>query len=127
MQAVATPCVIWHMYIAPNGYGRAGRNKQAHRMIYEQTKGAIPEGMTIDHLCRNRACVNPDHLEAVPSGVNVLRGIGVTARNAVKSHCLRGHLFDEHNTIRLRNGGRACRKCNAIRTANYRRRINNER
>lgn len=72
-----TPCWIWNGVPRPNGYARTkfqGRVGLAHRLMYEQEIGAIPEGLTLDHLCRVRNCVNPDHLEPVTTAVNVQRG-----------------------------------------------------
>src|SRR3990167_5623746 len=82
------------------GYGHfktKGKYLLAHRFAYETIVGLIPAGLTLDHLCRQRACVNPLHLEPVTRGENVLRGIGRSARNARKTHCIRGHPFDEAN------------------------------
>ena len=84
---------------------------RAHRYAYEVLVGPIPEGLTIDHLCRNRGCVNPSHMEPVTMGVNVLRGDGPSARNARVTHCPRGHPYDEENTYRRSDGGRDCRTC----------------
>ena len=92
------------------GYG-CFRRGYAHRYSYELHKGAIPDGLQIDHLCRNRLCVNPDHLEAVTVRVNVLRGVSRVAANARQSHCIRGHEFTPENTRRRANGSRACREC----------------
>lgn len=104
------------------GYGQftaAKRKYRAHRFAYELLVGPIPEGLEIDHLCRNRACVNPAHLEPVTRQEN-LRRAGVSWRYAnaarrAKTHCKRGHLFDEKNTYITRSGGRQCRQCCAIR------------
>lgn len=81
-------CWLWTAYCMPSGYGqlKAGKGmKYAHRLSYEHFKGTIPEDLEIDHLCRTRCCVNPDHLEAVPHAVNMSRGVPVSG----DSHWLR--------------------------------------
>lgn len=105
-------CVRWGGKYFPNGYGRVGY-KMAHRIVYEQEVGAIPDGLQIDHLCRNRWCVNVEHLEPVTIAENVLRGEGITAINARKTHCIHGHEFTEKNTyVRPdRTNHRDCRIC----------------
>lgn len=85
-----------------------------YRISYEAFVGPIPEGLHIDHLCTNNACVRPDHLEPVTNRVNVLRGTGRTAQNARKTHCVHGHPFTPENTS-LRRGERGCRTCAARR------------
>lgn len=98
---------LWH----PGGKG--SRNAYAHRIAYEVLVGPIIEE-TIDHVCRNRACVNPAHLEPASVRENTLRGMGPTAQNARKSHCKRGHLLSGDNlkeSASKRRGNRECRIC----------------
>lgn len=96
------------------GYGQfkahGSRRVYAHRFAYELLIGPVPAGLTIDHLCRNRSCVNPAHMEPVPSAVNTLRGNNPLAKNARKTHCKRGHKFTPENTYRSRKG-RECLTC----------------
>ena len=92
------------------GYGRF-LAKTAHRFAYEYLKGPIPAGLTVDHLCRNRACQNPDHMQLVPILENVRRGFAPNAINARKTHCHRGHEFTPENTKHRYDGYRECRIC----------------
>ena len=114
-------CWEWIGSRAHDGYGAFAlrrKNKLAHRVVYEHFIGPIPSGMTIDHLCRNRNCVNPHHLEAVTNRVNTLRGIGLSAENAKKTSCVHGHpLSGENLALRVgRYGGyRKCKRCDADR------------
>jgi hypothetical protein len=100
-----SPCWEWLGYRSVNGYGRVawqGRFTAAHRITYELffAPYKIPRGLTLDHLCRVRHCVNPEHLEPVTSKVNILRGVGVTAQKARQTQCIHGHPFDIANTGR---------------------------
>lgn len=106
-------CWLW-LGTTRNGYGQIHVGQyhlSAHRLAYELLIGPIPDGLTLDHLCRVTRCVNPSHLEPVTDRVNILRGNAPPSRNARKSHCLRGHLFDEANTRIRPNGARICRAC----------------
>ena len=111
-------CWVWIGAIRSDGYGvlrHNGKTVRAHRFLYEQIRGAIPAGLDLDHLCRNRACCNPYHLEAVDRATNLRRGETITAKNLAKTHCPRGHAYDDENTAvyKTRNGtlGRWCRQC----------------
>jgi hypothetical protein len=109
-------CWLWTGSLRVNGYGQIqvdGRNVLAHRFSYELLVGPIPDGLTIDHLCCNRACVNPSHMEPVTNVENVMRGESQAARNARSDRCSRGHRFDEENTYWRPDGRRSCRKCKA--------------
>ena len=110
-------CWSWLGHHAWNGYARVswrGRNTAAHRVAYELLIGPIPDGLTLDHLCRNRGCVNPFHCEPVTNGENVLRGEGPPAQNARKTHCKNGHPYTEENTYRSPTSGwRKCKVCRA--------------
>lgn len=83
----STPCWTWQLFIHPNGYGAKG-NTYAHIHMYKKIRGAIPPGLQLDHLCRVRNCVNPDHLEPVTGAMNAQRGAG-TKLTAEKVACIR--------------------------------------
>ena len=116
----ATNCWIWKGAHRPDGYVQirvANRLVYAHRISYEVFVGPIPEGLTLDHLCRVRACVNPEHLEPVTLRENIRRGESESAKNARKAHCKRGHPLSRENLIVESNGRRKCRTCARARDA----------
>ena len=116
-------CWGWKADIASNGYARftiRHRSSLAHRYAYQLLRGPIPAGLTIDHLCRNRACVNPWHLEAVTQKVNTLRSpTSPAAINSRKRVCLHGHPYDGTNVATWGDGKR--RSCRACQRAHHRR------
>lgn len=96
------------------GYGKTHGGRVAHKFAYQYVIGLIPDGLTLDHLCTVRHCVNPAHLEPVTMKENLMRGNGFGAKNARKTHCHRGHEFTPENTLTI-NGRRVCRPCNRLR------------
>lgn len=124
MSTKHTPgCIIWPGYIDSHGYGRiqvGSKSKRAHRVEWERLHGPIPSGLQIDHLCRVRSCVNPNHLEPVTARVNILRGVGPTAINAHKTHCINGHPLSGNNLNMDTKGGRECKICRRKRWSAYR-------
>lgn len=108
-------CWNWTGVLAGGRYGQLMMGHRAsvyaHRFSYELHREPIPEGMEIDHLCRNTRCVNPDHLEVVTPRENRLRSESLPAQNAKKTHCPKGHLYDEENTYTDPKGRREYREC----------------
>lgn len=116
-------CWLWTGTRNQKGYGRAelgGRRTGAHRVAWLRSGRDIPEGMQLDHLCRNRACVNPGHLEVVNNRTNVLRGHTLPALNIQKTHCVNGHAYSVENTRYRKDGSRLCRVCVAARWQSWR-------
>ena len=108
-------CWIWTAGRNSDGYGTFNdgvrRGVGAHRFAYLHYVGPIPEGLELDHLCRVRSCVNPDHLEAVTHAENIRRGESPSALCALRRHCVNGHEFSPENTYTSKRGGRECRIC----------------
>ena len=95
-------CWRWLGRKSDKGYGSfhlRGRNYVAHRISYTHFKGAITPGLTIDHVCRNKECTNPSHLRELTNKQNILAGTGVTANNARKTHCPKGHPYSGKNLM----------------------------
>lgn len=114
IRVTETGCWEWLRSRTPEGYGRwvvDGRERKAHRVAYELYVGSIPDGLELDHVCRNCACCNPAHLEPVTHRENLLRGNSPSAQAARKTHCSNGHEFDDANTRIGRSGRRECRAC----------------
>lgn len=117
----AEGCWEWTASRTGAGYGKVwwrGALRQAHRVAYELLRGPIPPGLVIDHLCRNRACINPDHMEPVTNAENLRRG----ARGRMVTQCAQGHAYTPENTYLKGNGCRACRTCRRDRDRARRRR-----
>lgn len=112
-------CWVWTGSQNGNGYGRLilprENGKQSYEMVhilsYRLFHGIVPDGLVVDHKCRNRLCFNPSHLEAVTPKVNTLRGEGPSAHNARKTHCIRNHLLPEK---RSKRGARVCLECKKL-------------
>jgi hypothetical protein len=117
-------CWIWTGNQSDDGYGRIGISHnvsvRAHRAVYRELVGPIPDGLVIDHLCRVLLCVNPEHLDVVDSVENSRRGNGPQAHALRTNRCIRGHEFTEVNTVIRKNGSRACRVCLRVRDQAYR-------
>lgn len=117
-------CWLWMGNIGKAGYGTIFdvKVRRAHRVAYELFKGPIPDGLVLDHLCRVRCCVNPDHLEPVTDRENIKRGLATIsaaqvaawAKKLARTHCKWGHEFTEENTSR-RDNYRLCRACKKLR------------
>ena len=116
-------CWLWKGPLH-NGYGAVrawGRSTTPHRASWEMLVGPIPPALQVDHLCRVRNCVNPMHMELVTGRVNTLRGSSVSAKNAIKTHCPQGHVYDRKNAHVDKTNSRHCRACNRDRAREFRR------
>jgi hypothetical protein len=115
-------CWLWTGYVESNGYGRVpfdGRSRWAHRVVYQLLVGEIPQGLELDHLCRNPRCVNPSHLEPVTHAENMRRSpIGAPQFHRTKTHCPQGHPYAGDNLVLFR-GMRYCRECQRRHKAAY--------
>ena len=112
-------CWEWQGTLS-EGYGLIwidGKNMRTHRVSYQLLIEAPPEDMELDHLCKNRRCLNPEHLEIVTSKENILRGDGPPAKNARKTHCIRGHLLVQHPS----RAHRYCKECQSKRQRTWNR------
>lgn len=115
-------CWEWQAGKDKAGYGRfciGKRQIYLHRFIYEYYHGQICPDLTIDHLCRNRSCVNPLHLEQVTKKENILRGIGITAQESQQTHCKREHPLSGDNLYIDKRGSRICKSCNRNRVIEW--------
>lgn len=121
-------CWEWTGPTNNHGYGRTGNAEYVHRVVWRETVGPIPEGLELDHLCRNPACCNPDHLEPVTHAENMRRSLSA---NRAKTHCPAGHPYDERNTLLAEKPqgwkNRICKACKADRQRRYRARLRLER
>ena len=119
-------CWLWNASTNQGGYGQfkvGPRPHLAHRVAFEALAGPIPAGLQLDHLCRNRTCCNPAHLEPVTGRENVLRGDMFAARQVARTHCPAGHPLasDNLDAYELRHGRRKCKTCHRDRErARYR-------
>lgn len=120
-----TGCLVWIGPVDHGGYGEIyglGRKWRAHRAAWTLQRGPIPEGLTIDHLCRNTRRLNVEHMELVPPGENVRRSWDYSTRHRFQPECIRGHPLSGDNLLtytvsKTGRSKRSCRKCRAIRRA----------
>lgn len=126
MKNIKGDCIIFKGQLDKDGYGTLSigpSNQKAHRMAWRLFKGPLKQDDTIDHLCRNKACINVEHMEPVSAAVNTMRGLALGVFNSKKTICKRGHPFTVENTRLFTDKrgkvGRNCRKCDALRRRRY--------
>lgn len=110
-------CILFPGSLDTHGYGRVkvnGKSFGAHRLAYIEQYGDIPTGLQVDHLCRNRSCVNPSHLELITQKENILRGHSFAGLNKSKTHCSKGHELTTENVKLTKRGQRDCIKCRKL-------------
>ena len=128
-RGAANGCWNWTASLKSRGYGRFylnGKYHLAHRISYETLCGDVPDGLQLDHLCRNRSCVNPTHLEPVTCRENLLRGDTFNAKNASKTICPLGHAYSGVYVDKRGHTLRTCKKCRADREARRRERLRSQ-
>lgn len=106
-------CWPWQQSRGSHGYGQTWDGitvRLAHRVAFELTFGRIPDDLTVDHICRQRICCNPAHMRLLTNSEN-----GRWNGHAIKTHCIRGHAFDDENTYVDPRGHRRCRACVRVR------------
>ena len=112
--AMANGCRVWLGRTVASGYGQIrfrSKSTYIHRLALYMHGLSIPEGHEVDHLCRNRRCCNPDHLEVVTKRENIMRSTNFSALKARQTHCIHGHELSGRNLVVRRNGTRSCRQC----------------
>ena len=120
-------CWEWQGGLDHGGYGKFHHRRatyRVHRLAYLAIVGSIPDGLVLDHLCRNRSCCNPTHLEPVTNRVNIMRGETIAAQRAAQTHCVNGHEFTDGNTYaHPKTGTRTCKECARIRARAYKAKV----
>lgn len=118
---ITSSCWLWTASKLKNGYGQFRGDKRmylSHRLSYELIKGKIPDNLCLDHLCRNRLCCNPNHLEVVTLGENIRRGESGLYEK-LRTYCPYGHKYAGKNLFISKNNKRACKECHRINSNKY--------